>query len=211
MPARVPLSNGLWPASTGWLIVSILFANKLWLIDVTSVSLYWVARLPIEWPKATSPLEPTQLRQGTEPSRLPHAAAPVRRKRQWKLALSLAILGALITPFGSQTYKLSRVHSVWVPLTGPEKLELAFSLKHSNYCESYNGTTVADFLCETEKRKLQEGGDYKYYSDDLSYVALNVGASVAGFIIIFALTLLLPMFARGIAYIFRMYWVWLNR
>ena len=37
-----------WPASTGWLIASILFAHKLWIMDVTSMSLYWVARLPID-------------------------------------------------------------------------------------------------------------------------------------------------------------------
>ena len=34
------------PASTAFLVISILFFPRIWIIDVTSVSLYWVARLP---------------------------------------------------------------------------------------------------------------------------------------------------------------------
>src|ERR1019366_7405647 len=72
------------PASTGWLIVSIIFASKLWIGDVTSMSLYWVARLPIERPKGQTSHAPR--------TALP---APGRSRRQWKIALSLAIFGAL--------------------------------------------------------------------------------------------------------------------
>jgi hypothetical protein len=34
------------PASTALLVISILFFPRIWMIDATSVSLYWVARLP---------------------------------------------------------------------------------------------------------------------------------------------------------------------
>jgi hypothetical protein len=40
------LVQSLWPASTGWLIISILFANKLWISDATSMSLYWAVCFP---------------------------------------------------------------------------------------------------------------------------------------------------------------------
>src|SRR5260370_37604568 len=82
-----------WPASTGLLIVSIFFSHKFWAWDATQMSLYWVARLPIERPsRQASPLA------SIKSSRTP-AAQPIRRSRQWKIALSLAIIGALAAPF----------------------------------------------------------------------------------------------------------------
>jgi hypothetical protein len=107
-----------WPASTGWLIVSVLFANKLWIMDVTSMSLYWVARLPIKRPR-----EQTYLLPMRRPERavLATAAPNGSRGRQWKIALSLAIVGALAAPFLFRTYKARPIHSVWVPLTAREK------------------------------------------------------------------------------------------
>jgi hypothetical protein len=38
--------TGYEPASTALLIASIFFLNKLWALDCTSMSAYWVARLP---------------------------------------------------------------------------------------------------------------------------------------------------------------------
>jgi hypothetical protein len=35
------------PASTGWLIVSIFFANKLWISDATSMSLHYAVWEPL--------------------------------------------------------------------------------------------------------------------------------------------------------------------
>ena len=99
--------EGRWPASTGWLIVSILFANKLWIMDVTSMSLYWVARLPIERPKPTSPLRPKEQTSRASPSlrelRALRKVAPAGRRRHWKIALSLAIVGSFAGPFFFRT------------------------------------------------------------------------------------------------------------
>jgi hypothetical protein len=108
-----------WPASTGWLIVSILFANRLWIGDVTQMSLYWVARLSIERPKEqTSRISP--MRRPERPVFVPVARNGGRR-RQWKIALSLAIVGALAAPFVFRTYKARPTYSVWVPLSAREK------------------------------------------------------------------------------------------
>lgn len=43
---KIRLSSPLHRATTAFLIISIFFFNKLWLIDITCMSLYWVARLP---------------------------------------------------------------------------------------------------------------------------------------------------------------------
>src|SRR5260370_7813542 len=116
-PEQAAELGGLWPASTGCLISSILFADKLWLLDVTSMSLYWVARLPIERPKATSPLAPR--RAARKPERAT-AVATKGHRRQRKIALSLAIVSALAAPFVFRTYKERFIHSLSVPLTPQE-------------------------------------------------------------------------------------------
>jgi hypothetical protein len=46
---------------------------------------------------------------------------PTVRLRQWKIALSLAVVGALAAPFAFGTYKARPTYSVRVPLTAQEK------------------------------------------------------------------------------------------
>src|ERR1700722_5810427 len=96
---------GAWPASTGWLIASILFANKLWIGDVTSMSLYWVARLPIKRPKASSPLAQKSAGDQPEQSAAFVSAVVKCHTRQRKIALSLAIVAAFAAPFVFRTYQ----------------------------------------------------------------------------------------------------------
>jgi hypothetical protein len=191
-----------WPASTGWLVVSILFANKLWIMDVTSMSLYWVARLPIERPKGQ-----TSSRGSVRKSPSSIAGG---RLRQWKIALSLAVVGALAAPFAFCTYKVHPTYSVWVPLSAQEKVDLAISLKNSNNCQRQTHNVTLDFECYQEKRKLGLGGDYEYYPDELKYLAINLGAAALAFASIFGLTFLVPMLIRGVALMAQRYWKWLN-
>src|ERR1700742_412186 len=83
--------NRYRPASTAWLVVTILFANKCWISDASSMSLYWIARLPIERSQVVSPL--------ARPQRPQDRAVPRQRSRQWKIAVSLAVVGGLAAPF----------------------------------------------------------------------------------------------------------------
>ena len=199
--------EGRWPASTGWLIVSIIFANKLWVGDVTSMSLYWVARLPIKRPREqTSHLSP--LRR-PERAAFANAAPNGGRGRQWKIALSLAIVGALAAPFIFRTHKAHPTYSVWVPLTAQERENLARSLKNSNYCKR-EISVVVDFICHHDKEKFELGGEYKYYPDSAKYLTLNAGVAAAAFAVVFSLALLIPMLIRGFALLIRRYWKWLN-
>jgi hypothetical protein len=202
-----------WPASTGWLIVSILLANKLWIGDVTSMSLYWVARLPIKRPKGqTSYLSPMRR---PERAVLATAAPNGGRRRQWKIALSLAIIGAVAAPFVFRTYKARPTYSVWLPLTVREKEDLAASIQNSSNCQTdyRRGTDdsfVADFFCRKEKEKFELGGDYEYHPDWIKYLAVNVGAAAATFVSVFGLAFLIPMLIHGLAFLARRYWKWLN-
>jgi hypothetical protein len=166
--------EGRWPASTGWLIVSIFFANKLWIGDVTSMSLYWVARLPIERPRKgeSSPLAPALLRR---PERVVTAVRPIRRSRQWKIAFSLAIVGALAAPFVLGTYNARPSYSVWVPLTARERENLAVSLQNSDkYCQRTKSImdAVNCYGDKVKKEELELGGYYEYYPDWFKYLKM---------------------------------------
>jgi hypothetical protein len=135
--------------------------------------------------------------------------------RQWKIALSLAIVGALAAPFVFRTYKARPTYSVWVPLTAQEKENLAASIQNSSYCQTdYRRRTddsfVADFICRKEKEKFELGGDYEYHPDGLKYLAVNVGAALATFVGVFGLAFLVPILIHGLASLARRYWKWLN-
>jgi hypothetical protein len=279
-----------WPASTGWLIVSIIFANKLWILDATSMSLYWVARLPIERPKrAPSWLErregkgqishapsgidsvcqtasvkeettielaienllarevvtPTaRSRKNVMPPEAPvlgassgrrafySPAAPIGRLRRWKIALSLAVVGALAAPFAFRTYKAHP--TVWVPLTAKDKEERANYLDTDD-CESFEDHFFDQRYersdCDMLKREglstlnfkirlgeeLATGERDTFHTDLPKYWMVNVGTAAATAVSLFGLAYLIPMLirgvaflARGIAFLARRYWRWLN-
>jgi hypothetical protein len=59
-----------------------------------------------------------------------------------------------------------------------------------------------------ENSELDE--DFEYYPDRLKYLALNVGVPVATFVGVFSLAFLIPMLIRGLAFLTRIYWKWLN-
>lgn len=204
----------LWPASTGWLIVSILFANKLWVMDATSMSLYWVARLPIERPKASSPLAPLAARRSAERSTVVAPTASRNHPRQWKIALSIAIVGALAAPFAFRTFNARPTYSVWVPLTAQERADLALSLRNQNYCGGKRIVSDSDFVvnfgCQRNKERFELGGDYERHPDWLKYWLSNAVAVAATFAAIFGLAYLIPALVRGFAFSMRRYWKWLK-
>jgi hypothetical protein len=179
------------------LIVSIIFANKLWIIDVSSMSLYWVARLPIERPPkeqaSRNPLE-------TSPGR--RAAKPVRRSRQWKIALSLAIVGALAAPFVFQTYRANPRYEEFVPLSAEQRERM------EAYLASHCRTRETD-ECFSARGWLLQGGiiHVNATAQDLAYLAINAGASLATFV---SIAFLIPILIRGVAFLARRYWRWLN-
>jgi len=191
------------PASTGWLIVSILFANKLWISDATSMSLYWVARLPIPRVPFRSPLAPKN--NGD----VVISIAPNISRRSRKIALSLAIVGALASPFAFGTYKARPTYLVWVSLTAQERANRSAYLQ-TNDCRIGTDDFLTRILCDRARRELELGGDYEDHPDLSKYLALNGGVAIATFAGVFVLAFLIPMLIRCVTHLVRRYWKWLN-
>jgi len=130
----------------------------------------------------------------------PHASGS--RPRQWKIALSFAIVGALVAPFAFGTYKARPTYPVWVPLTAQEKKNLAARFEDGDGCRREIGD-VAKFICRYSEEQYQQGGKYEYHPNLLAYSALNTGVAVATFVGVFVLAFLIPAVVFG-------YWQWLN-
>jgi hypothetical protein len=126
--------------------------------------------------------------------------------RQWKIALSLAIVGALAAPFAFRTYRV-RPPSIqtWVPMTEEVKAGVIAYMKRTNDCQDFvdQKNNAALESCRYEQKALEEGGGYGPRPSTLIYLAINAATATAAFGGIFCLTYLLPALARR-------YWRWLN-
>jgi hypothetical protein len=134
-------------------------------------------------------------------------AAPIGRLRQWKIALSLAVVGAAASPFALGTYKMRPpVVQRWVSLAEEDNKEFAADLvarlKRTNDCLAIDDQwDVSD--CYLGKKFLEDGGFYGPRPSMLLYLAINAAAAILVFGTIFGLTFLLPALLRR-------YWGWLN-
>jgi hypothetical protein len=135
--------------------------------------------------------------------------------RQWKIASSLAIVGAIAGPFVFGSYKANPYTSGFLPLPPAQKEEVAAYLARQNNCEEF-----FDFDIPMERSRerdecferlgLLRNGEYYSYFSLPQYLALNAVFAVAGFLSIFGLVMVFPAgvrFARGAV---RRYWKWLN-
>jgi hypothetical protein len=157
------------------------------------------------------------------------AKAPTGKRRLRKIALSLAIVGALAAPFGFRTYEARPMYKA--PSTAQEKKEFAdtqdycrendrkneSALKRKNEMallgiqeNSRDVVGMGDVICSIRMGEFDPSGDYKYHFDRLEYLALNIGAAIAAFIVVFGLVFLIPMLVGGFAFLIRRYWKWLN-
>ena len=141
--------------------------------------------------------------------------------RQWKIALSLAIVGALAAPFVFGTYKADPRHLVSVPLTTHDKEQRANYLNSlTHHCSFFDAELFIRYQCYREKREgtiqnfemrmeeeLKKGETDEWHADLPKYWMMNAGPAAATFVSIFALAYLIPLLIRGVA---RRYWKWLN-
>jgi hypothetical protein len=152
------------------------------------------------------------------------------RVKQWKIALSLAIIGALAGPFVFRTYRLEPTYEILVALTAEEKESIAAELRKTNDCQVLRerwarkreiiisdidqpavitSTMLSDndYLrkvgCEMELEKFQAGGQHETYFDSSKYLAINLMAAALMFGLVYALTFALPALLRR-------YWEWLT-
>ena len=150
-------------------------------------------------------------------------AARIGPLRQWKIALSLAVVGALAAPFAFRTYKARPWYSVSVPLTAQEKEKLADQFLNSGkHCEdiavfpdqppegAFFVPVGEDDFCYEIRVKLDRGATEEVRPDRSKYWMMNVGTAAATAVSLFGLTFLVPMLIRGVAFLARRYWRWLN-
>jgi len=139
--------------------------------------------------------------------------------RQWKIALSLAVVGALAAPFAFRTYNVRTVSTVWVvPLTEKDK-EQRKNYLDTKDCAYFEVSSDERLSClgterETFKRiieeELERGKRAEFHADLAKDLALNVLIAAATGYILFLLAYLIPMLFQGIASLARRYWKWLN-
>jgi hypothetical protein len=142
--------------------------------------------------------------------------------KQRKIAISLAVVGAIAAPFVFHTNKARPIAHGWVPLTAEEKAAIAGKLKETNNCQTYDdqlNEALRDVVdphkrteiilrngggsCQWDRGRLEAGGDFGNYPDTLKYLAINAATAGSAFAVIFGLTYLLPALARR-------YWQWLK-
>jgi hypothetical protein len=127
--------------------------------------------------------------------------------RQRKIAISLAVIGAIAAPFVFHTYKMDPVLWRVVPFTTEGKEKAAAWV--ADHCEGITEEPPPFVqqlrwqVCLDRIQDLKRGGEEHAYSSTLMYFVINAGAAAAAFVIIYGLTFLLPALARR-------YWRWLN-
>jgi hypothetical protein len=146
--------------------------------------------------------------------------------KQRKIAISLAVVGAIAAPFVFDTYSEWPMAYGLVPLTGEEKVTIAAELKKTNNCQMYeygfnealrgvedpnkktemllnNDNFLRGSSCREGQRRLEAGGDFKEYPDTSKYLTINAAIVGSAFAVIYGLAFFLPALARR-------YWRWLN-
>jgi hypothetical protein len=120
--------------------------------------------------------------------------------RQWKIALSLAIVVAAAAPFAFHTYKMRYPEwRFWEPVTAVERQQITINLAHCTASEMSDEFSS----CGHQRKYLDEGGFYAPAPSVVFYLLLNAAVAAASFGATFALTYLLPALIRR-------YWKWLN-
>jgi hypothetical protein len=112
--------------------------------------------------------------------------------KQRKIAISLAVLGAIAAPFVTGAWKMTPTS--FRPLSAQEEISLTETRKN---CE----TLKDNLYCEIVRGELRDGGNFLFSAP--KYLALNLSIALAGSVVVFGLAYLVPAISRR-------YWRWLN-
>jgi hypothetical protein len=108
--------------------------------------------------------------------------------KQRKIAISLAVIGALPAPFALQSYKMRYPELPWYKhyFTVAEIQQIKDNI--ARLCSKEELSSV----CNDERQSLEKGSYYYSEPSVVLYLLLNAGVAVAAFGVIFGLTYLLP-------------------
>ena len=142
--------------------------------------------------------------------------------KQWKVALFLAILGAIAAPFVTHTVKMRPTTQTWIPLTQDEKERISAEMSKTSNCRTLSEQfdakkstgikpSVEDFMdhisrdsiCRDQLKSLELGGYVESHPSILKYAAFNLASALAGFGIVFGAAMVIP-------FLIQRYWRGLN-
>jgi hypothetical protein len=137
--------------------------------------------------------------------------------RQWKIALSFAVVGALASPFVAGSYKARPTVDEWTKLAPAQKTSIAAYMEETKNCQTLadrvpksqtqdllsNSDYLRDFSCRDDLEKLTKGGEFVSHLSPLKYIATNLAVMLCGFPVVFGLMFLVPSIVRR-------YWGWLK-
>ena len=130
--------------------------------------------------------------------------------KQWKVAISLAILGAIAAPFVTHTVTMHPTTETWVPLTQDEKERISAEMSKTSNCrtlseqfdakksmgakpsvDDFMNTISQESICRDQLKSLELGGHAEAHPSILKYAALNLASALAGFGIVFGVAIVI--------------------
>jgi hypothetical protein len=122
------------------------------------------------------------------------------KMRQWKIALSLAIIGAVAAPLVLRTHQARPQVSGFLPLTAERREEITAYLAGPNYCKEFEEIPIDKLRREADeciewRGLLRDGEHYSHFSVP-KYIVLNIGVAVLAFAGIFSLAMVLRELIR---------------
>ena len=119
--------------------------------------------------------------------------------KHWKIAISLAILGAIAAPFITRTVTMEPTTESWVALTQDEKERISAEMSKTSNCrtlseqfdakksmgakpsvDDFMNTISQESICRDQLKSLELGGFAESHPSILKYAALNLASALAG-------------------------------
>jgi len=130
--------------------------------------------------------------------------------KHWKIAISLAILGAIAAPFITRTVTMKPTTESWVALTQDEKERISAEMSKTSNCrtlseqfdakksmgakpsvDDFMNTISQESICRDQLKSLELGGHAEAHQSILKYAALNLASALAGFGIVFGVAIVI--------------------
>ena len=130
--------------------------------------------------------------------------------KHWKIAISLAVLGAIAAPFITRTVKMEPTTESWVALTQDEKERISAEMSKTSNCrtlseqfdakksmgakpsvDDFINTISQESICRDQLKSLELGGHAEAHPSILKYAALNLASALAGFGIVFGVAIVI--------------------
>ena len=130
--------------------------------------------------------------------------------KHWKIAISLAILGAIAAPFITRTATMEPTTESWVALTQDEKERISAEMSKTSNCrtlseqfdakksmgakpsvDDFMNTISQESICRDQLKSLELGGHAEAHQSILKYAALNLASALAGFGIVFGVAIVI--------------------